>query len=92
MANEPAGPHCLLFDKGLERHVRCFFFVFFPRYEVSQGFCGAWLSLVERSVRDREVGGSNPLAPTTFERTKGGRKAAFSFSPENSPDLGLKSA
>src|SRR5437899_3355898 len=25
---------------------------------------GAWLSLVERSVRDREVGGSNPLAPT----------------------------
>lgn len=27
---------------------------------------GAWLSLVERSVRDREVGGSNPLAPTTI--------------------------
>ena len=26
---------------------------------------GAWLSLVERSVRDAEVGGSNPLAPTT---------------------------
>ena len=25
---------------------------------------GAWLSLVERSVRDAEVGGSNPLAPT----------------------------
>ena len=25
---------------------------------------GAWLSLVERSVRDREVGGSNPIAPT----------------------------
>ncbi len=25
---------------------------------------GAWLSLVERLVRDREVGGSNPLAPT----------------------------
>ena len=25
---------------------------------------GAWLSLVERTVRDREVGGSNPLAPT----------------------------
>jgi hypothetical protein len=24
---------------------------------------GAWLSLVERSVWDREVGGSNPLAP-----------------------------
>ena len=27
---------------------------------------GAWLSLVERSVRDREVAGSNPVAPTTF--------------------------
>ena len=26
---------------------------------------GAWLSLVERSVRDREVAGSNPVAPTT---------------------------
>jgi hypothetical protein len=25
---------------------------------------GAWLSLVERSVRDREVVGSNPIAPT----------------------------
>ena len=24
------------------------------------------LSLVERTVRDREVGGSNPLAPTTY--------------------------
>src|SRR2546422_10705164 len=29
---------------------------------------GAWLSLVEHSVRDRGVGGSNPLAPTTFLR------------------------
>jgi hypothetical protein len=31
-----------------------------------KGFCviGAWLSLVERLVRDQEVGGSNPLAPT----------------------------
>ena len=27
---------------------------------------GAWLSLVERTVRDREVGGSNPLAPTNI--------------------------
>lgn len=24
---------------------------------------GAWLSLVERPVRDREVAGSNPVAP-----------------------------
>ena len=29
---------------------------------------GAWLSLVEHSVRDRGVGGSNPLAPTNFPR------------------------
>jgi hypothetical protein len=27
---------------------------------------GAWLSLVEHLVRDQGVGGSNPLAPTTF--------------------------
>jgi hypothetical protein len=27
---------------------------------------GAWLSLVERSVRVAEVGGSNPLAPTSL--------------------------
>ena len=33
------------------------------------GVIGAWLSLVERSVRDREVAGSNPVAPTFFERS-----------------------
>lgn len=27
-------------------------------------FIGAWLSLVERCVRDAEVAGSNPVAPT----------------------------
>ena|GEM_PF-2132727 len=27
---------------------------------------GAWLSLVERLVRDQEVAGSNPAAPTKF--------------------------
>ena len=32
---------------------------------VSEHIVGAWLSLVERSVRDAEAGGSNPLAPTT---------------------------
>ena len=32
---------------------------------------GAWLSLVEHSVRDRGVGGSNPLAPTTIFERKG---------------------
>jgi hypothetical protein len=29
---------------------------------------GAWLSLVERLVRDQEAGGSNPLAPTNIFR------------------------
>ena len=31
---------------------------------VTLSFLGAWLSLVVRSVRDREVAGSNPVAPT----------------------------
>ena len=39
----------------------------------SQGSVGAWLSLVERTVRDREVGGSNPLAPTNFPKEKATR-------------------
>ena len=30
------------------------------------GGIGAWLSLVERLVRDQEAGGSNPLAPTNL--------------------------
>jgi sensor histidine kinase regulating citrate/malate metabolism len=33
-------------------------------FPIIHSLVGAWLSLVERSVRDREVGGSNPLAPT----------------------------
>ena len=32
---------------------------------------GAWLSLVEHSVRDRGVGGSNPLAPTNYLQSLG---------------------
>ena len=32
--------------------------------ETSCGYVGVWLSLVERCVRDAEVGGSNPLTPT----------------------------
>jgi hypothetical protein len=35
-------------------------------FPIIHSLVGAWLSLVERSVRDREVGGSNPLAPTSF--------------------------
>ena len=37
-------------------------------FPIIHSLVGAWLSLVERSVRDREVGGSNPLAPTTYFR------------------------
>ena len=39
---------------------------------VQQGeLIGAWLSLVERPVRDREVAGSNPVAPTRRENLDG---------------------
>ena len=48
---------------------------------------GAWLSLVERLVRDQEVGGSNPLAPTIYpagiflsiERPKASSFRSFCF-------------
>ena len=32
--------------------------------------CGAWLSLVERYVRDVEVAGSNPVAPTFYKPSR----------------------
>ena len=32
-----------------------------------KAYIGAWLSLVERCVRDAEVAGSNPVAPTYRE-------------------------
>ena len=41
------------------------------RHQPSHGstvLVGAWLSLVERSVRVAEVGGSNPLAPTNHPK------------------------
>ena len=44
----------------------------FGTSRVAATHLGAWLSLVERSVRVAEVGGSNPLAPT---RESGGRGA-----------------
>jgi hypothetical protein len=47
-----------LFDIHPSRSVR------FPRCNLWFRHDGAWLSLGERTVRDREVGGSNPLAPT----------------------------
>ena len=37
---------------------------FIPSDDVKHN--GLWLSLVERSVRDREVAGSNPVNPTIF--------------------------
>ena len=39
-----------------------------PPSAPSTSLLGEWLSLVERSVRDAEVGGSNPLAPTTEQK------------------------
>ena len=33
------------------------------KIRINGGFVGAWLSLVERYVRDVEVAGSNPVAP-----------------------------
>ena len=42
-----------------------------PPSAPSPHIIGAWLSLVERSVRDAEVGGSNPLAPTTENAAAG---------------------
>ena len=42
---------------------------------------GAWLSLVEHSVRDRGVGGSNPLAPTFLSVRVSARRADFTPSP-----------
>ena len=47
---------------------------------------GAWLSLVERLVRDQEVGGSNPLAPTKFSD----KLEALEGLTAHPPDQGLK--
>ena len=50
--------------------------------EVAEQFNnGAWLSLVERCVRDAEVVGSNPVAPTSKKRRfSAGLQAVFSLS------------
>jgi hypothetical protein len=42
-------------------------------------FDGAWLSLVERSVRDREVVSSNLIAPTIFLNKQKGKLFQFPF-------------
>ena len=48
---------------------------------------GAWLSPVERTVRDREVEGSNPFAPTKSVMVRGSQVSPFrgrckSFRPD----------
>ena len=48
---------------------------------------GAWLSLVERTVRDREVGGSNPLAPTIYFQEKTAASAAVFLFVRRLPSL-----
>ena len=50
-----------------------------PRGYHSDSTFGAWLSLVERSVRDREVVGSNPIAPTIFGMDSESRSALAFF-------------
>src|SRR6266540_929619 len=52
---------------------------------------GAWLSLVERSVRDREVVGSNPIAPTfRINHLRASRDAHFAFAVTFAATLGLE--
>src|SRR5262245_47704768 len=52
---------------------------------------GAWLSLVERSVRDREVVGSNPIAPTfRINHLRASRDARFAFAVTFAATLGLE--
>jgi hypothetical protein len=49
---------------------------------------GAWLSLVERSVRDREVVGSNPIAPTfQISNLEAVNMAAFLLIPAPIPAI-----
>ena len=51
---------------------------------------GAWLSLVERSVWDREVGGSNPLAPINqIIQLRASRGARFAFAVTFAATLGF---
>ena len=59
--------HRLLVQKcGLMRFASAELLLAHREGEVYNNLCGAWRSLVARSVRDAEVGGSNPLAPTFF--------------------------
>jgi hypothetical protein len=52
---------------------------------------GAWLSLVERSVRDREVVGSNPIAPTFKSNgLRASKGARFAFAVTFAATLGLE--
>ena len=43
-------------------------------------YCGLWLSLVERLVRDQEAVGSNPTSPMEISRLTGPRSCHDRFS------------
>ncbi len=49
--------------------------------QLNRSHLGAWLSLVERCVRDAEVAGSNPVAPTCLDIGRSAKKSnGFLFS------------
>jgi hypothetical protein len=52
------------FDSHIHKILAANFFLSIRSGGITMHSFGAWLSSVERTVRDREVGGSNPLAPT----------------------------
>jgi hypothetical protein len=61
-------------SKTVEANTSCGFDSHLRHQPSTRGLIiGAWLSLVERSVRVAEVGGSNPLAPTNCPEQSGGR-------------------
>jgi hypothetical protein len=57
----------------------------------NEPLAGAWLSLVERSVWDREVGGSNPSAPIfRINHLRASSDARFAFAVTFAATLGLE--
>ena len=76
VAQEMAGhePHSMIIDKTLFLilgSVKRGCIVLLPDNENMVQHVGEWLSLVEHSVRDAGVGGSNPLFPTTYKEFSG---------------------
>ena len=57
-----------------------------PQALYNEHSVGAWRSLVARIVRDDEVGGSNPLAPTKYQLiVEPGSDAASLHCPRRQP-------